>query len=106
MSKKDDMLKKLSGSLDKANRREAKRKKPAAPAPMPAADRTTCTKCSVSLFQTDIERLDAIYDYMRDRGHRLSRSQIIKVALRTAPLTDELMQAYEESKNEDGRKHW
>ena len=90
----------LAASLDAANK--TNKKKAAAPAPL-SADRK-CTKLSISLFDGDIKRLDAIQDYMRERGWRISISQAVKLALRTAPLSDELVEALKAVKREDGRK--
>ena len=94
----------LARSLDQANRKEAKKKRqaPAIPAPLPAERR--CTKLSVSLFSGDVARLDAIRDYMAERGHRLSTSQAVKLALRTAPLTPDMDKALDAIRSEDGRK--
>ena len=92
----------LAHSLDQANKKETKahRQAPAIPA---AADRR-CTKLSVSLFDGDMKRLNAIRDYMATRGHRLSTSQAIKLALRTAPLTADMDKALDAVLSEDGRK--
>lgn len=92
----------LARSLDQANRREA-RTKPPAPAPLPAERR--CTKLSVSLFSGDVARLDAIRDLMAQNGVRLSTSQAVKLALRTASLDLAAMrQALDAIRSEDGRK--
>jgi hypothetical protein len=121
---------KLAQSLDKANSAEAAEKASAAkeldrvrreyldkvsplkgklgmvPAPDAAAPagKGGCTKLSVSLFPGDMARLDAICSYMAARGVRLSTSQAVKVALRTAPLSDALSQALDSIRAEDGRK--
>lgn len=92
----------LALSLDQANTREAHRHTPAPAAALPA-DRK-CTKLSISLFDTDLKRLDAIRAYMMQRGVSLSTSQTIKLALRTAPLSDALIEALDQTRREDGRK--
>ena len=93
---------KLARSLDQANRREAAKPSPA-PAAIPAERR--CVKLSVSLFSGDVERLDAIRDLMAQHGERLSTSQAVKLALRTAPLDAAAMrQALDAIRSEDGRK--
>ena len=92
---------KLALSLDQANRREAA-KKPAQ-APLPAERR--CNKLSISLFAGDLARLDAILQLMAQNGERLSTSQAIKLALRTAPLDAAAMrQALDAIRSEDGRR--
>ena len=91
----------LARSLDQANQREAKTKPPAQA--RPPADRR-CVKLSISLFSGDVARLDAIRDYMATRGHRLSTSQAVKLALRTAALTPDMDKALDAIRSEDGRK--
>jgi hypothetical protein len=56
------------------------------------------------LFAGDLARLDAIRDYMAQRGHRISTSQAVKLALRTAALTPEMEKALDAIRAEDGRK--
>jgi hypothetical protein len=40
---------------------------------------------------------------MGERGNRISTSQAVKLALRTAPLSEELTAALAEIRKEDGR---
>lgn len=95
---------KLARSLDQANRREARKPSPA-PDPLPAERR--CTKLSVSLFSGDVARLDAIRDLMAQNGERLSTSQAVKLAIRTAPLDVAAMRsALDAIRKEDGRGRW
>lgn len=97
---KGTIQERLALSLDKANLREDKGHK----APVAIQATAKCTKISVSLFASDLTRLDAIVAYMAARGHRISTSQAIKLALRTAPLTQDLLAALDQVKAEDGRK--
>lgn len=101
---KQDLQARLARSLDQANTREKKAHRQAStiPAPLPAERR--CTKLSVSLFAGDVERLDAIRSYMASRGVMISTSQAVKLALRTAPLTEALAEALDAVRREDGRK--
>lgn len=94
---------KLAKSLDKANTSQSKRKPPAPPK---QTGERHCKKLSISLFDGDLERLDAIRDYMQTKGERISTSQAVKLALRTAPLTSALDKALEAIKAEDGRGKW
>lgn len=97
---------KLARSLDQANVREKKRAGRQAPAPAlaPPAERR-CTKLSVSLFDADLERVKAIRAYiLAERGVSISTSQVIKLALRTAPLSPALCKALDQAAAEDGRK--
>ena len=96
---------KLARSLDKVNVREAKahRQAPAIPAPLPADRR--CTKLSISLFETDRRKVEVIRAFiLTQSGTSISTSQVIKLALRTAPLTKALTDALEQVRHEDGRK--
>lgn len=105
MTKGKTLQDKLARSLDQANKREVKkstRKAPAAPALLPPDRR--CTKLSISLFQGDLARLDAIRDYMAAKGERISTSQAVKLALRTAPLSQDMQKALDAIRSEDGRK--
>ena len=100
--------------LDKARREYLAKVKPLqdklgkAPAPADVAplQGIRCTKLSVSLFAGDMARLDAIRDYMAARGVRLSTSQAVKLALRTAPLSEALAEALDAIRAEDGRGRW
>jgi hypothetical protein len=105
MTKGQTLQTRLAKSLDKANTRHAKSAKtpPPAPAAPQAADRK-CKKLSVSLFDTDLTHLQAIRAYMAQRGEMISTSQAVKLALRTAPLSDELLDALQACRQEDGRK--
>jgi len=108
---------KLARSLDKANSKavkvQMKPDKVASPGGIFIPSKTVfkrrkptadgCTKLSVSLFQTDIERLQAIRAYMAQQGEILSTSQAVKLALRAAPIDSKLMRLLEDIRNEDGR---
>lgn len=93
----------LARSLDKANTKAAKAPK-AATAPAAIPEERRCKKVSISLFDTDVKRLEAIRSYMAQRGEILSTSQAVKLALRCAPLSDALAEALDAVRQEDGRK--
>ncbi len=104
MTKHATLQDRLARSLDQANTRD-KAHRQAIPAPAPApADKPKCTKLSVSLFDGDMAALDGIRDFMQTRGHRISTSQAIKLALRTADLTPEMDTALQAIRSEDGRR--
>ena len=100
MTKGKTLQDRLALSLDQANTREAKihRQAPA----IPAAD-GGCKKLSISLFDGDLKRLAALRAYMANRGAMISTSQAVKLALRTAPLSDDLLKALDQVRQEDGR---
>lgn len=102
MTKKNTLQDRLARSLDQMNKREAKA--PAAsPATLPPVSERKCKKLSISLFQTDIARLDGIRSFMEANGQRISTSQAVKLALRTAPLSNDLAEAMAAIRAEDGR---
>ena len=92
----------LARSLEKANKQETKASLRAPAIPAPAAGRK-CTKLGISLFASDLARLSEICAYMMTHGHRISTSQAVKLALRTAPLSADLMAALAAIRTEDGR---
>lgn len=101
--KSTTLQEKLARSLDQANTKEA-RKHPGRQKPLAPSDRR-CSKLSVSLFDTDLERVKAIRAYiLEERGNSISTSQVIKLALRTAPLSPALCKALDQAAGEDGRK--
>jgi len=90
-------------SLDKPNQQVAQAARTAPPA---AQAERLCKKVSVSLGATDRERVTAIRTYMAQRGEMISFSQAIKLALRCAPLSDDLLTMLDQVKAEDGRGKW
>lgn len=100
MTKHKTLQDRLARSLDQMNRREAKTHTAAAP---PLAAERKCKKLSISLFKTDLAKLDGIRSFMEANGHRISISQAVKLALRTAPLSAELAEALSAIQAEDGR---
>ena len=96
----------LALSLDKANSKEKAQRK-TAPAIQAAApvDRK-CKKLSVSLFEEDLKRIQEVSAVMIQNDFYPSPSLIIKLALRTAPLTDMALmrETFQKIKAEDGRK--
>jgi len=84
------------------NKNEAKIRK-TAPALLPSMDTRKCKKLSISLFQTDLAKLDGIRSFMESNGKRISTSQAIKLALRTAPHSNDLVAAMAAIQAEDGR---
>jgi len=90
-------------SLDKPNRREAARQAQATPAATPESK---ATKCGYALYPPDLARIDAIRDYMQVRGHRISSSVAVRLALRTAALDPAMDKLLVEMRSEDGRGKW
>jgi hypothetical protein len=102
MTKQNTLQDRLARSLDKMNKREEKTTRPAA-AVQQGGDNQKCKKISISLFQTDLAKLDGIRSFMETNGQRISASQAIKLALRTAPHSNELVKALAAIQAEDGR---
>lgn len=111
----DTIQAKLARSLDKANKATPKAKSKAMTAPGGVSltqgrvlfqhkmlQSEGCTKLSVSLFATDMQRLKTIRAYMAEQGEIISTSQAVKLALRTAAL-DKMPGLLDSIRNEDGR---
>jgi len=95
---------KLAQSLDRTNTAETK-SRPRQKSIVPLPPEKRCTKISVSLFDGDLKRVAALRAYILEaRGVSISTSQVIKAALRTAPLSPDLCKALDEAAAEDGRK--
>ena len=106
MNKATALRDKLARSMDRMTAKESGRTKREAPAPaseIPAPAGRRCSKISVSLFATDLERIAAIRGYLAQRGMMISASNAVKVALRTTTMDGGLMKALESVKAEDGR---
>lgn len=101
-NKKNTLQDKLARSLDQMNKREAKAPTASIAALPPVAERK-CKKLSISLFQTDIAKLEGIRSFMETNGQRITTSQAVKLALRTAPLSHDLVDSMSAIKAEDGR---
>ena len=102
MTKQNTLQNRLARSLDRMNKNEAKTRK-TVPAALPLTDARKCKKLSISLFKTDLAKLDGIRSFMESNGKRISTSQAIKLALRTAPHSNDLVEAMAAIQAEDGR---
>ena len=70
-----------------------------------AQENTASQKCSITLYQTDLNILDEIRQYLRQKGIRnLSDSEGLRLACRTVSLDDLLVKTYEAMKLDDGRR--
>jgi len=62
-------------------------------------------KISVSLYRTDLARLDEIKEFMRGQGHRnLSDSEALRLACRAVRIGDDFLDLYRQMQREDGRR--
>lgn len=62
-------------------------------------------KLSVSLYASDIERLDQIKRFMMDNGVRnITDSSALRLACRTVELGPKLLRVYDAMRSEDGRR--
>ena len=102
MTKQNTLQARLARSLDQMNKRESKTHGAAAVV-LPVGEDRKCKKLSISLFKTDMAKLDGIRSFMEANGQRISISQAVKLALRTAPLSNELVEALAAIRAEDGR---
>jgi hypothetical protein len=104
MTKTKTLQDRLARTLDQANAAAAKtrpRQKAIAP-PLPEKH---CKKISISLFDADLRAVADLRAYVLEKtGESIPTSQVIKIALRTAPKSPELCKALDAARQEDGRK--
>jgi len=63
------------------------------------------SKISVSVYPTDIERLDELKDYMKRQGIRnISDSEALRIACRAVTLSSTCVEVYHGMQKEDGRR--
>lgn len=96
------MLEALKRSLDSANAQEPEtRTKGQAPSESPKL----CRRLSISLFPSDMERIEELREALASSGIRVSVSDAVKLALRTCS-TDaaRLASEIESIRLEDGRR--
>ena len=104
-----DIQSRLARSLDNANKKEAARRtvKDFVQADNKRIQEAArkCKKLSVSLFEADLKKIQEVSALMIQNDFYPSPSLIIKLALRTAPLTDVALmrETFAQIKAEDGR---
>jgi len=105
----EELLSKLKTSLPKASAKP----QPASTAsesesreqPKPILPAARPPKLSVSLFQPDLHRMDAIKDFMKARGFRnVNDSEAIRLACRSVEIGDNLVGVDQAMQHEDGRR--
>ena len=74
-----------------------------APAVLPKPPAQKSEKLSITLFKTDIEKIDAVYALAASNGRRVTTSNIIKLALRNMAVTPNLLNTLDEIRADDGR---
>lgn len=129
MSKVDEIKNQLAQRLEKQSERAAPvtAERPlasaqatqSAAAPRPAPQKAARTKSdtqqaevkegvikvSASLYSFDIQCLDRIREFMRDKGIRnITDSEALRLACRAVKIDDALMGIYEEMSKEDRRR--
>lgn len=75
----------------------------ATPTALPKAAPQKSQKLSVTLYKTDIEKIDAIYSMAAANGKRVTTSDVIKLALRSMSITPDLLKTLDAIRAEDGR---
>jgi hypothetical protein len=75
------------------------------PKPPKPADSAASQKRSITLYQTDLDILDEIRNYLRCHGVRnLSDSEALRLACRTIAFNEKLLTTYETMRFDDGRR--
>lgn len=104
----DALLSKLKESLPKRPPQIpiTKTKRVVTPASLEKAkERSHTLKLSMTLYQTDMKRLDEIKEFMKGRGYRnLNDSQAVRLACRAVKIDDQLIGYYLNMQGEDGRR--
>lgn len=60
---------------------------------------------TISLYESDLKRIDEIKDFMKQRGFRnLSDSEALRLACRGVELREQLLTLYQSMQNQDGRR--
>jgi hypothetical protein len=67
--------------------------------------RSTRVPLCFSVYETDVQRLDEIRDFMRGKGYRnISNSEALRLACRAVEIGDHFVDVYEQMRKEDGRR--
>lgn len=81
---------------------------PSPPAPPPSVQapaRPTRLAMTISLYESDLKRIDEIKDFMKQRGYRnLSDSEALRLACRGVEMREHLIALYQSMQNQDGRR--
>jgi len=113
MSKSSELLSKLKTSLPKATLSRTPESIPVKPIPVKSEvgmplhflPSQRAPKLSVSLFQSDVQRLDTIKEFMKTRGFRnLNDSEALRLACRSVEIGDHFVEVYRAMQQEDGRR--
>lgn len=92
---------KLLQDLKNTNMNESAHK--AAPVALHKAPAQKSQKLSITLYKTDIEKIDAIYSLAASNGKRVTTSDVVKLALRSMSVTPNLLKTLDAIRAEDGR---
>ena len=73
--------------------------------PAAAIERPSIYKISISLYQTDIDKLDQVKAHMSKFGVRnLSDSECLRLAVRCVEISEAMFTTYQEMRSEDRRR--
>jgi trans-2-enoyl-CoA reductase len=101
IKKTHPMTAKLLQDLKNTNMNESSHK--AAPTALPKAPPQMSQKLSITLYKTDIKKIDAIYSLAASNGKRVSTSDVVKLALRSMAVSPNLLKTLDAIRAEDGR---
>lgn len=65
---------------------------------------STLERIAVSLYETDVKKANEIQVFMLQNGKRVSRSDAVKLALRSTKINDDLLKVFRQVKAEDRRR--
>lgn len=67
--------------------------------------RPTRLAVTISLYESDLKRIDEIKDFMKQRGYRnLSDSEALRLACRGVEIREDLITLYQSMQSQDGRR--
>jgi len=101
IKKTHPMTARLLQDLKNTNMNESSRK--TAPTAFPKAPAQKSQKLSITLYKTDLEKIDAIYSLAASNGKRVSTSDVVKLALRSMAVSPNLLKTLDAIRAEDGR---
>ena len=101
IKKTHPMTARLLQDLKNTHMSESSRK--AVPTALPKAPAQKSQKLSITLYKTDIEKIDAIYSLAASNGKRVSTSDVVKLALRSMTVSPSLLKTLDAIRAEDGR---
>ena len=99
-TKRNPILDKLGKSMDRTNKTKTTPPKP----PDKPTGGGKCRRTGVSLYDDDMQRINDIKVFMMHQGmNNVNQAEVIRAALRAAPLDQSIIDALLATRADDGR---